>query len=80
MTDMHVVLKCTLTSVGYVFCFVTFSDCAFTCSIACVNAALNAVIIVTIRTEPTINMASIVFGSMIGTHPLKLSYMCAAES
>jgi hypothetical protein len=37
---MHAVLKCTLTSVGYVFCFVTFSDCAFTCSIACVNTVL----------------------------------------
>jgi len=42
ITDMHAVLKCTLTSVG---------DCAPTCSIACVNTALNAVMIVTISTE-----------------------------
>jgi hypothetical protein len=75
---MHAVLKCTLTSVGYAFCFVTFNDCAFTCSTPCVNTALNAVIIVTISTWTTINVVSMVFfGFIIVTYPITLSYMCA---
>lgn len=78
---MHAVLKCTLTSVGNVFCFVTFDDCATTCSIACVNTALNAVMIVTMSTETIINMVGMVFfGFIVVTYPLKLSNMCAAES
>ncbi len=78
---MHAVLKCTLTSVGNVFCFVTFDDCATTCSIVCVNTALNAVMIVTMSTETIINMVGIVFIEFIVvTYPLKLGNMCAAES
>jgi len=42
---------------------VTFNYCAFTCSIAYVNTALNAVIIVTISTETIINTLSIVLFS-----------------
>jgi len=59
---------------------VTFNDCAFTCSIACVNTALNAVIIVTISTETIINMVSIVFfGFIIVIYTLNLSHVCAAD-
>jgi hypothetical protein len=78
---MHAVLKCTLTSVGNPFWFVTFDDCAPTCSIACVNTALKAVMIVTISTETIINMVGIVFfGFIVVTYPLKIGNMCAAES
>jgi len=59
---------------------VTFNDRAFTCSIACVNTALNAVIIVTISTETIINMVSIVFfGFIIVIYTLNLSHVCAAD-
>lgn len=62
---MHAVLKCTLTSVGNAFCFVAFNDCAPTCSIACVNTALNAVMIVTISTETIIKIVGKVFFGFI---------------
>jgi hypothetical protein len=63
----------------YFVCFVTFNDCAFICSTACVNTALKAVIIVTINTETIANMAGIVV-SLLFLQLLLLLKSCATKN